>query len=108
MAKVVGDVQRHLAQRPDGDVTSNPWRYPLMNWGHDPKKRPRAPASHDPGPWPDLVQARSGLAGMLDDPDLGTGPVDRSGPIGHIDLGRALQGQCPFQFPLGSLDVDHG
>lgn len=34
--KVVGYIHRHLAQRPDGDITSTPWRYSLMNWGHDP------------------------------------------------------------------------
>lgn len=39
MRKVVGYVGRHLAQRPDGDVTDTPWRYSLMNWGHDPLKR---------------------------------------------------------------------
>ncbi len=38
MAKVVGYVHRHLAQRPDGDVTQTRWRYSLMNWGHDPTK----------------------------------------------------------------------
>jgi hypothetical protein len=38
MRKVVGYVKRHLAQRPDGDVTDTPWRYSLMNWGHDPLK----------------------------------------------------------------------
>jgi hypothetical protein len=38
MAKVVGYVKRHSAQRPDGDVTDTPWRYSLMNWGHDPQK----------------------------------------------------------------------
>lgn len=38
MRKVVGYVHRHLAQRPDGDVTETPWRYSLMNWGHDPLK----------------------------------------------------------------------
>ena len=38
MTKVVGYVHRHLAQRPDGDVTDTPWRHSLMNWGHDPKK----------------------------------------------------------------------
>jgi len=32
MRKVVGYVKRHLAQRPDGDVTETPWRYSLMNW----------------------------------------------------------------------------
>lgn len=37
MAKVVGYVHRHLAQRPDGDISDTPWRYSLMNWGHDPK-----------------------------------------------------------------------
>ena len=37
MRKVVGYVHRHLAQRPDGDITDTHWRYSLMNWGHDPK-----------------------------------------------------------------------
>jgi hypothetical protein len=37
MRKVVGYVHRHLEQRPDGDITDTPWRYSLMNWGHDPK-----------------------------------------------------------------------
>ncbi|HEU4997663.1 MAG TPA: DUF3140 domain-containing protein [Lapillicoccus sp.] len=31
-----GYVKRHLAQRPPGDVHDTPWRYSLMNWGHDP------------------------------------------------------------------------
>ena len=38
MAKVVGYVHRHLAQRPEGDIETTPWRYSLMNWGHDPVK----------------------------------------------------------------------
>ncbi|BAL86804.1 hypothetical protein AMIS_15840 [Actinoplanes missouriensis 431] len=38
MRKVVGYVHRHTAQRPDGDVRETPWRYSLMNWGHDPLK----------------------------------------------------------------------
>jgi hypothetical protein len=38
MRKVVGYVHRHLAQRPSGDVEETPWRYSLMNWGHDPMK----------------------------------------------------------------------
>ncbi|MHC5538006.1 DUF3140 domain-containing protein [Singulisphaera rosea] len=38
MTKVVGYVHRHLAQRPEGDVEETPWRYSLMNWGHDPLK----------------------------------------------------------------------
>lgn len=38
MTKVVGYVKRHLAQRPDGDVSDTRWRYSLMNWGHDPNK----------------------------------------------------------------------
>ncbi|MEO3813144.1 DUF3140 domain-containing protein [Sphaerisporangium sp. B11E5] len=38
MRKVVGYVRRHLAQRPDGDVTDTRWRRSLMNWGHDPLK----------------------------------------------------------------------
>ena len=36
--KVVGYVKRHRAQGPDGDVEHSPWRYSLMNWGHDPLK----------------------------------------------------------------------
>ncbi len=36
--KVAGYVRRHLAQRPDGDVSHTRWRYSLMNWGHDPLK----------------------------------------------------------------------
>jgi hypothetical protein len=39
MRKVSGYVRRHLAQRPSGDVTHTPWRYSLMNWGHDPTKK---------------------------------------------------------------------
>ena len=38
MRKVVGYCKRHLAQRPDGDITDTKWRYSLMNWGHDPLK----------------------------------------------------------------------
>ena len=38
MRKVVGYVHRHLAQRPEGEVTDTNWRYSLMNWGHDPLK----------------------------------------------------------------------
>lgn len=37
MRKVVGYVHRHLAQRPQGDVSDSAWRYSLMNWGHDPQ-----------------------------------------------------------------------
>ena len=37
--KVVGFVHRHLAQRPAGDTSKTPWRYSLMNWGHDPTAR---------------------------------------------------------------------
>jgi hypothetical protein len=36
MRTVVGYVNRHLAQRPSGDVEDTSWRYSLMNWGHDP------------------------------------------------------------------------
>jgi hypothetical protein len=38
MNKVVGYVNRHLAQRPDGDVSDTDWAYSLKNWGHDPTK----------------------------------------------------------------------
>ncbi len=36
MSKVEGYVSRHMKQRPKGDVEDTPWRYSLMNWGHDP------------------------------------------------------------------------
>ncbi|WP_338890173.1 DUF3140 domain-containing protein [Rhodococcus sovatensis] len=38
MEKVVSYVHRHSAQRSSGDVADTPWRYSLMNWGHDPLK----------------------------------------------------------------------
>ena len=38
IGKVVGHVNRHLAQRPSGDIRESRWRYSLMNWGHDPCK----------------------------------------------------------------------
>ncbi|ULE33198.1 DUF3140 domain-containing protein [Mycobacterium sp. IDR2000157661] len=38
MRTVVGYAHRHLAQRPNGDVSDSAWRYSLMNWGHDPCK----------------------------------------------------------------------
>lgn len=36
MRKVTGYIHRHLAQRPDGDVSETNWAYSLKNWGHDP------------------------------------------------------------------------
>jgi hypothetical protein len=39
MQKVVGYVHRHMAQRPKGNIREAPWRYSLMNWGHDPAKK---------------------------------------------------------------------
>lgn len=39
MHKVVGYLKRHRAQRPSGNVKDTPWRYSLMNWGHDPTKK---------------------------------------------------------------------
>lgn len=39
MAKVIGYIKRHCAQGgPSEDVENSPWRYSLMNWGHDPLK----------------------------------------------------------------------
>lgn len=38
MRKVTGYVRRHVAQRPEGNISDTPWRYSLMNWGHDPAK----------------------------------------------------------------------
>ena len=37
MRKVVGFIRRHLAQQP-ANIYTSPWRYSLMNWGHDPLK----------------------------------------------------------------------
>lgn len=36
MRRVRGYINRHLAQRPSKDLETSPWRYSLMNWGHDP------------------------------------------------------------------------
>lgn len=38
MRKVTGYIKRHLAQKPGGDIENTPWRFSLMNWGHDPIK----------------------------------------------------------------------
>ena len=38
MKRVVSYVHRHLAQKPSGEIEDTPWRYSLMNWGHDPLK----------------------------------------------------------------------
>ena len=38
MSRTVSYIKRHLAQRPESDIKESPWRYSLMNWGHDPSK----------------------------------------------------------------------
>jgi hypothetical protein len=38
MRKVVGYINRHCAQAPEGDLEESAWRRSLMNWGHDPLK----------------------------------------------------------------------
>jgi hypothetical protein len=38
MRKVISYIKRHSAQKPGGDIEHTPWRYSLMNWGHDPLK----------------------------------------------------------------------
>jgi hypothetical protein len=39
MRKVAGYIKRHLAQRPKrAKIEESPWRFSLMNWGHDPLK----------------------------------------------------------------------
>ena len=38
MRKVTAYVMRHRLRRPVGNVRNTPWRYSLMNWGHDPLK----------------------------------------------------------------------
>jgi hypothetical protein len=38
MKKVISYIHRHSAQRPSGSITATPWRYSLMNWGHDPAR----------------------------------------------------------------------
>ncbi len=41
MHKVHSYISRHSAQGPHDkkDVETSPWRYSLMNWGHDPLKK---------------------------------------------------------------------
>ena len=36
--KVVGYINRHTAQKPEGDVAGTDWAYSLKNWGYDPTK----------------------------------------------------------------------
>lgn len=38
MKKVNSYVSRHTAQGPSSNKEDSPWRYSLMNWGHDPCK----------------------------------------------------------------------
>ena len=38
MKRVISYVHRHSAQRPEGSIVETPWRYSLMNWGHDPTR----------------------------------------------------------------------
>ena len=35
MQKVNGYINRHLAQKPKGDLADTNWHYSLKNWGHD-------------------------------------------------------------------------
>lgn len=43
MARVVGYIKRHTAQRPEGKdaetLEHTNWTYSLKNWGHDPMKK---------------------------------------------------------------------
>ena len=41
MRIIIDHINRRLAKRPKGDIIASNWRYSLMNWGHDPTKRPR-------------------------------------------------------------------
>lgn len=38
MNKVIGYINRHAAQKPDGTIEDSNWRYSLKNWGYDPIK----------------------------------------------------------------------
>lgn len=38
MNKTCNYINRHTAQRPDGDIAATDWCYSLKNWGHDPTK----------------------------------------------------------------------
>ena len=38
MKKVISYIHRHSAQQPSGSIVNTPWRYSLMNWGHDSTK----------------------------------------------------------------------
>ncbi|MCX3267522.1 DUF3140 domain-containing protein [Pedobacter agri] len=35
MQKVNGYIKRHLAQKPEGELSDTRWHYSLKNWGHD-------------------------------------------------------------------------
>jgi hypothetical protein len=41
MDNVVRFVRERLTKKPKGDIVASNWRYSLMNWGHDPTKRPK-------------------------------------------------------------------
>lgn len=41
MNKVVGYINRHTAQKPEGNIKDSNWRYSLKNWGYDPCKELR-------------------------------------------------------------------
>ena len=46
MHRVISYISRHLAQGPSKhQVEDSPWRYSLMNWGHDPLKDGRKMAT---------------------------------------------------------------
>jgi hypothetical protein len=38
MRRVIHHIERQLKHRPRGDVSDTPWRFSLMNWGHDPQR----------------------------------------------------------------------
>jgi hypothetical protein len=38
MNKVVGYINRHTAQQPEGNIKDSNWRHSLKNWGYDPCK----------------------------------------------------------------------
>lgn len=75
--KVVGYIHRHLAQRPTGDIGSTPWRYSLMNWGHDPQDPHLSPLHTQSGDTGSRDQVRDVVAAHV--PSQSKRPVERGG-----------------------------
>jgi hypothetical protein len=105
--RVVGYIHRHLAQRPDGDVSETRWRYSLMNWGHDPMKddvKGASPEHRDEAP-PAGAEADRGSAGADDGMAAGPGSADTGADDGMAAGGDDGEGSAGEDM---SSDSDNG